>query len=661
MRLKVKCSVVSSTILCIATLAESGVISCRPACMRFRLIRSAVDCSRSGAFASEPSPWDLAAFHAAPCAGGLRAGHPTRLPDDLSIWVHERGRRHDVSAVSTRVNIDRDDAFTYCSQYQCPSSECKIPDQFGSSLQIDIHPSENNTEMPIMSLTLGLTIEFVSPIKENSGATRFGPLVLLWMDDPLKCRHDFVKDIIAFGSNDMLSVQREALQGLPIDDDLLSPTDHYLLIHHSDQRSHTFITRSLDADLVEDEGPLTDTIARFTEEYVHPVGPSANVPSISPSSIYSFAGSDQPSSALVNGLLTTPIETLSAVPSHINSSLREAPTGVPSIPSTPMHSLAESDQPSQESSNGRSPTPIVTRSAIPSPGHVSRSPAVLRSARPSSILPVQPSRVVSLTPMQTSTKGIFATSRPSSFNRSGLERGDSAAETSSAPERWNGLLVLVVGMLSLFATAAVVLNYTIRRRSLQGFERGRESERLSRVQEEGARRPCLESRRLDAAPLGSDEWLAGLGRDNAELLPSSPWLSGLNLGEDCESCTCDDSSGIDLESMATTTESWSVMSTPSISHCESVVSKPVECASDSSVVGFESERDCGIANRLELSKFSRGFDCDRNGAPVDQLDCSTECSEIDSAYNMTDRIEVKKLSSSRVSEVLSYPFLARAV
>ena len=81
-----------------------------------------------------------------------------------------------------------------------------------------------------------------------------------------------------------------------------------------------------------------------------------------------------------------------------------------------------------------------------------------------------------------------ASSRPSFFNRSGLEQGDTVAETSSAPERWNGLPVLAVGMFSLcFArTAAAVLFYTIRRRSLQGFERGRESERLSRVQGEGA-------------------------------------------------------------------------------------------------------------------------------------------------------------------------------
>jgi hypothetical protein len=54
----------------------------------------------------------------------------------------------------------------------------------------------------------------------------------------------------------------------------------------------------LDADLVEDEGTLTDTIARSAKEYVHPLVPSASVPSISPTSNYSFAGPDQPSTAL---------------------------------------------------------------------------------------------------------------------------------------------------------------------------------------------------------------------------------------------------------------------------------------------------------------------------------------------------------------------------
>lgn len=118
-----------------------------------------------------------------------------------------------------------------------------------------------------------------------------------------------------------------------------------------------------------------------------------------------------------------------------------------------------------------------------------------------------------------------------------------------------------MGIFCLLATAVAVLSRVVRRRSLGDFERRRESERGSCVQEPGAIRPSLEDRRPVASPIGSDEWLAGLGS-----LPSSLWTPGTNHGEDCESCQnprpmsfhgSDQTSGFDLESnhSSTTNES----------------------------------------------------------------------------------------------------------
>ena len=646
MRLAVKCSMVLNAILCIATTAESGVISCRPTCIRFQLERSAVDCRRSGAFVSEQSPWDLARFRAAPCNAGVRGSHTTSLPEDLSIWVYESGLRHDVMAVSTHVNIGRDDAFTYCSRYLCPSSECEIPAQFGSSLQIDIHSREGGNGALIMSLTLGLTTDFVRRPNENSGVTRFGPLVLLWLDDPLQCRHDFVEGNVALGSNDIIDVQLE-------DDDLP--------IHVSPQYPSTFDATSLSKFLAQDESSLTNAVARFTEEDAHPValsptpfqGLPSNAPSISPTSTFSPAGSDQPSGASVIGHSPSPIETRSAIPSHSRSSLWEAPTTAPSISPTSMHWIAGSDQPSVPSFKGRSPTPTETPSAAPSHSPLPRRPVILRSEGPSSDISVERSQNASTTPMKNSTNGILAPPCPISVNCSGLEQGDTSADTSSSPEHWNGLLVLVVGMLCLLATAAVLLSHMVRRRNLQGFEQRRESERASRVQEGRTRHPSLDHRRPDVAPVGSDEWLAGLGHENAGSLPSSPRTLLSKQGEFCGS---DELYVIDIESnrSSTTTESWSVDSIKSMNLCEYDCSEPLEFASDSSASRFESERDCGIATRLELSQFSKGFDCDRKGAAQHEFDSSsTQCIQVGRTHNMMDRIELRQLSSSGLPEILA--------
>lgn len=522
MRIAIKYRVVGYAILCIATLAESGLKSCRPTCVRFGLVRSAVDCIRSGNFASEPSPWDLASFRATPCTAGVRQNQTTSLPEELSLWVYEGGSEHDAIPVLTLINVGRDDAFTHCSRYQCPLSECEIQDQFASTLRIDIHTSDGHNGAPIMSLTLGLTIDFLRLQNENMGSTRFGPLVLLWMDDPLKCRPDLVEDAFSVRSDDIL-FQTKATQMFSTDDN--PQYDDGVPNKEDSQGFSIFTARPVNADSAE----YYSSVARFAEENVPPVDLSA-------------------------------------------PSLQEALTGTPTLSPSLVYSRRVSHQQSESSFNRHSPAPSEeTRSAIPSRDHSSHGPSALRSPRPSayvrserpsSKLSTPPSQDMSRIPTQHSTILIFPTEVQPSLNRSGYDNAATSADTSSSPEGKKGFIgVLVVGIFCLLATAVAVLSRVVRRRSLGDFERRRESERGSCVQEPGANHPSLEDRRPVASPIGSDEWLAGLGS-----LPSSLWTPGTNHGEDCESCQnprpmsfhgSDQTSGFDLESnhSSTTNES----------------------------------------------------------------------------------------------------------
>ena len=198
-------------IICTLYVSSSAkmVNSCRPTCIAFQLDRSAVDCHRSGAFEFDPSPWDLASFRASPCEA--LGSNATGLPQDLTLWVHES--RGYGQIISSRIDIGTDDVFTYCSDYECPFTECEIPDQMGSTLQIDIHAAavHGAAETPIMSLILGLTIDFVGNPFEMVGSTRFGPLVPLWMDDPFDCRPGlFTEDDMQYPADDDDFVQEKA-------------------------------------------------------------------------------------------------------------------------------------------------------------------------------------------------------------------------------------------------------------------------------------------------------------------------------------------------------------------------------------------------------------------------------------------------------------------
>jgi hypothetical protein len=205
------------------------------------------------------------------------------------------------------------------------------------------------------------------------------------------------------------------------------------------------------------------------------------------------------------------------------------------------------------------------------------------------------------------------------LNRSGFEQGDTSADTSTSPERKKGfVLLLVVGIFSLLATALALLSHLFRRRSVGEFERRRESERGSCVQETGDNSPSLEYRRKVVSPIGSDEWLAGIGS-----LPTLAWTPDTNHGEDCESCHnpssmsfhgSDETSGFDLASnqSSTTTESWSGKSTLSTSVSGSDISEPLEIAGHSPAFGIESENNCGLRQQ---SKSPLGFALWRDAVP----------------------------------------------
>ena len=123
-----------------------GVSSCRPRCISFQVDRSSdssVDqCDTlTGIFQiqSDITPWDTKSFRTYNCdAAGTcmneRCGLP--LPANMTLRISEEGY---AGQYSTVIELAEDeDAFTYCSVYQCPKDECALPSQLGHGLQIEM-------------------------------------------------------------------------------------------------------------------------------------------------------------------------------------------------------------------------------------------------------------------------------------------------------------------------------------------------------------------------------------------------------------------------------------------------------------------------------------------------------------------------------------------
>ena len=119
-----------------------GVSSCRPRCISFQVDRSVDQCDAlTGTFQiqSDITPWDTKSFITYNCdAAGTcineRCGLP--LPANMTLRISEEGyagQYHTVMELAADEN-----AFTYCSVYQCPKDECALPSQLGHGLQIEM-------------------------------------------------------------------------------------------------------------------------------------------------------------------------------------------------------------------------------------------------------------------------------------------------------------------------------------------------------------------------------------------------------------------------------------------------------------------------------------------------------------------------------------------
>lgn len=184
-----------------------GVRSCRPRCISFKIDRDTTGgCSRrAGIFDlhSEINPWDIKRFAAYTCdaddgtCSDENCGES--LPEDLAIRIGEEG--YAGSYRYTTIHLTKeDDAFTFCSIYPCPKDECALPEQMGFELQIDIADSGNTNSSSIGKNVSGARLEsflrlefylkaaFVGPVLMNNTSNYFGPLHVLWVDDPTGCR-----------------------------------------------------------------------------------------------------------------------------------------------------------------------------------------------------------------------------------------------------------------------------------------------------------------------------------------------------------------------------------------------------------------------------------------------------------------------------------------
>ena len=180
-----------------------GVRSCRPRCITFEIERDREECNaRTGVFnvTGDITPWDTNRFESHSCNGTCwsgKCGQP--LPGNLTIRIGEDG--YSGSKHYTFVDIDKNkDFFTHCSIYPCPKDECLLPEQMGSVLDIQFHSKDvDKNKIPgrstfeeekslLLALELFLKPAFLGPVRIDGEDTQFGPLRVVWMDDPSNCR-----------------------------------------------------------------------------------------------------------------------------------------------------------------------------------------------------------------------------------------------------------------------------------------------------------------------------------------------------------------------------------------------------------------------------------------------------------------------------------------
>jgi len=165
-----------------------GISSCKPQCISFRVERSVVDCERTGSLNFEPSPWNLNAFNASPCPLCTNGDCQNTLPANLTLRVTEEGWFGVDHSLMFDLPHD-ENIFTYCSAYPCPSEECEVSSQMASKLSFEFFDSDIDVRnIPILSLEMALSVAFIGTAFDENGATRFGPLFPVWMDDPTLCR-----------------------------------------------------------------------------------------------------------------------------------------------------------------------------------------------------------------------------------------------------------------------------------------------------------------------------------------------------------------------------------------------------------------------------------------------------------------------------------------
>ena len=186
-----------------------GVYSCRPRCLSFRFdrIRAPSQCtSNRGTFLKRDGAWNQDRSQIFAC-------------DDMNPWTGkilldlkmggdgwESFFQHILSASES--------AFTFCAPFMCPKTECSIPYQIGSF--IEIHAIDQN-ENQLLDLSLVPTKTFNGTAFEKGRLNRFGPLILEFMDDPQGCRPDL------FPYDSLPSPPIELQKQTPLRPELLCP------------------------------------------------------------------------------------------------------------------------------------------------------------------------------------------------------------------------------------------------------------------------------------------------------------------------------------------------------------------------------------------------------------------------------------------------------
>uniref|UniRef100_A0A7S2NT06 ZP domain-containing protein n=1 Tax=Leptocylindrus danicus TaxID=163516 RepID=A0A7S2NT06_9STRA len=187
-----------------------GVKSCRPRCITYKVHRENVDCGAiTGGFLND-GVWKHDKFKAINCDKGgsknkctnEKCGEP--LPANLTIRIGEEfvlaDEDDDHRYFYTIVDLpEGEDIFTFCSLYYCDGHECALPEQMGYEIQMELRdmaqpysreeaPRNNKFEDETVSLVLESFFqpnpETLMSLKER---TVFGPLEVLWFDDPAGC------------------------------------------------------------------------------------------------------------------------------------------------------------------------------------------------------------------------------------------------------------------------------------------------------------------------------------------------------------------------------------------------------------------------------------------------------------------------------------------